>query len=77
MDGSYTEESGNLLKSDTDSIIINVAGDVHTGNGNNLIFNWADGATISTGDGDDTILLAEDMKDVKISTGNGNDKLVG
>lgn len=76
-DGSYTEESGNLLKSDTDSIIINVAGDVHTGNGNNLIFNWADNATISTGDGDDTILLAEDMKDVKISTGNGNDKVAG
>lgn len=76
-DGSYTEESGNLLKSDADSIIINVAGDVHTGNGNNLIFNWADNATISTGDGDDTILLAEDMKDVKILTGNGNDKLVG
>ena len=76
-DGSYTEESGNLLRSDADSIIINVTGDVHTGNGNNLIFNWADNATISTGDGDDTILLAENMKDVKILTGNGNDKLVG
>ena len=76
-DGSYTEESGNLLKSDADTIIINVSGDLHTGNGNNLIFNWAEGATISTGDGDDTILLAEGMKDVRISTGNGNDKVVG
>ena len=76
-DGSYTEESGNLLKSDTDSIIINVAGDVHTENGNNLIFNWADNATISTGSGNDTVILSEKMENVTISTGSGNDKVTG
>ena len=76
-DGSYTEESGNLLRSDADSIIINVAGDVHTGNGNNLIFNWADNATISTGSGNDTVILSEKMENVTISTGSGNDKVTG
>lgn len=76
-DGSYTEEAGNLLKNDAESIIINISGDIHTENGNNLIFNWADNVNISTGNGNDTVILAEQAKGVNISTGAGDDKVIG
>ena len=76
-DGSYTEEAGNLLRSDADSIIINVSGDVQVSGGNNLIFNWADDVSISTGSGNDSIVLAEKANNVTISTGGGNDSVSG
>lgn len=76
-DGSYTEEAGNLLRSGADSIIINVSGDVQVYGGNNLIFNWADDVSISTGSGNDSIVLAEKANNVTISTGGGNDSVSG
>lgn len=77
-DGSLTEAAGNTLEDDASSIIVNTrSGALRTGNGDNLVFNWADDADITTGAGDDTIVLRDDAKGNAIHTGDGNDTIKG
>lgn len=79
VDGSVLHEAaGNTLSADTSSIIINVSsGSVNAGNGDNLIFNWANDTQITAGSGDDTIILADNVDNISIATGDGADKISG
>lgn len=76
--GGMTELDGNAIAADADTVVINtVAGGLRTGNGNNTVFNLADGATIQTGSGNDTIYLADGVSRNVIDTHDGNDRIVG
>lgn len=78
MDGSISETVGNTIEEDASSIIVNTRADaLYTGNGDNLVFNWADNADITTGNGNDTIVLRDNATGNMIHTGDGNDIVMG
>lgn len=79
-DGSVEEYADSDSSSGTsgDDIIINVNGTSIDGKeGDDILFNLADNATISGGDGNDTILLPSKVKNNTIDTGSGNDTVSG
>lgn len=72
--GSMTETDGNTLDKNANSVIINTSGsEVHTGEGNDTVLNFADNATISTGSGNDTIYFSELSQGNTVNSGDGND----
>lgn len=78
IDGTFVEEEGDTLASNVDAIIINTSGTfVQGGNGDNIIFNFANDAEIVGGTGNDTIILADDISGNSVKTGEGNDTVKG
>lgn len=72
--GSMTETDGNTLDKNADTVVINTSGaEVHTGEGNDTILNFADNALISTGSGNDTIYFSELSQGNTLHSGAGND----
>lgn len=77
-DGTVTEAKGNTLNRNADQIIINTTGQrIDTGDGDNLILNFADGALILCGAGNDTIVLADGIRSNRIRSNGGNDTVTG
>lgn len=78
LDGAIEEIEGDTVAPNADAILINTSGKVvQGGNGDNLIFNFANDTEIYGGSGNDTIILADDIFGNSIDTGSGNDTVKG
>ena len=77
-DGLTTEAEGDLTDPEGYAVIINTTGGaVQTGDNGSLVFAYADGTSVSGGNGDDTVTLADKIRDVRVDTGGGNDTVSG
>ena len=77
-DGSVTEAEGDLTDPEGYAVIVNTTGGaVQTGDNGSLVFAYADGTSVTGGNGDDTVRLADKIRDVNVDTGGGNDAVSG
>ena len=76
---SIIEDDEKSLGSGLDDIIINKYGkEINSGDGDDIIFNFANNAIINSGSGDDRILICNsEASGINIDTGDGNDVIAG
>lgn len=77
--GNMTEVDGDILSGDNsgDDIFVNTTGSfVDAGDGDDVIINWADDASILGGSGNDTVILGENARRNTVDTGSGNDTVI-
>ena len=77
--GNMTEVDGDILSGDNsgDDIFVNTTGSfVDAGDGDDVIINWADDASILGGSGNDTVVLGENARRNTVDTGSGNDTVI-
>lgn len=76
---SIIEDDEKSLGSGLDDIIINKYGkEINSGDGDDIIFNFANNAIINSGSGDDKILICNsEASGINIDTGDGNDVVAG
>lgn len=75
-DGSASEIAGNALQTDSGAIYVNVTGGkLTTGNGNSLIFAYADNTVIDGGNGNDKLVLKDNINNITFNAGDGDDSV--
>lgn len=80
LDGSVREATDADMPPGTsgNDILVNLTGDVvDGGDGDDMIFNFAQNATILGGKGNDIVVLGKNSKNLRVDTGDGDDALYG